>query len=233
MNRFCRFLIVGSLAVSMLASCGKSDTSQEEVISKKIKIAENIPAENIEGQPAAPEPAAPASASPETATPAPALTAQEPQPRPAKPEPAPEPPVEEKAKKSITMDVKENASAPPVAEKKEPAQKKEVKKAAAAKKPVKKKAVVKAAPKIWAINVASFKGLKDAQDMTTSLKLAGYNAYITPFTKNGVGWHRVRIGFYRTRDDAEKAGAAVKKRFRIETPWVVKAAKAEASEHAK
>lgn len=92
-----------------------------------------------------------------------------------------------------------------------------------------KKASSPTAGKPWAINVASFPDVKEAQKLKISLEYAGYKSYITEFTKEDVKWFRVRVGFYRTKDDAAKAGNAIRAKFRVDTPWIVKPAKGEAA----
>ncbi len=85
--------------------------------------------------------------------------------------------------------------------------------------------------KRWAVNVASFPNENEAKKLVNSLKSAGYNGYITEFMKNDIRWHRVRVGFYRSREEAQKAGKRISAKFKISSSWVVKPAKKEAQEH--
>ncbi|MBI5587168.1 MAG: SPOR domain-containing protein [Deltaproteobacteria bacterium] len=84
----------------------------------------------------------------------------------------------------------------------------------------------------WALNVASFSNLPDAKNLRGRLKSAGYNSYITEFTKDSIRWYRVRVGFYQTRGDAVNIGKKIKQKFRVQTPWVVKPPKEEAAAYA-
>ena len=113
-----------------------------------------------------------------------------------------------------------------VAAKKKAATKKKVVKKA----PPKKKAVKKAASTTrlsatlpWAINLASFSKLSAAEALVVKLKASGYNAYTTEFVKDGQNWNRVRIGFFKSREDALKSADMLSKRKLVKSkPWVVK-----------
>lgn len=117
------------------------------------------------------------------------------------------------------------APAAPAVKKEEPGTEAPVKKAQAKKeeaKPAAKKAKSDNASKPFAVNVASFANLPEAQSLAGALKKAGYNSYITPFAKDDVQWQRVRVGFFTTREEAMKAGKAIQSKFRVEAPWIVK-----------
>lgn len=79
----------------------------------------------------------------------------------------------------------------------------------------------------WAVNVASFSSLNDAQDLASSLKTSGYKAYITEYTKNKTIWHRVRVGFFQTREEAGQAAKKIGSKYKFESSWVVRPARAE------
>jgi len=85
--------------------------------------------------------------------------------------------------------------------------------------------------KTWAINVGSFASLPDAQNLAISLRKAGYRSYVAEFTRDSVKWHRVRVGFYSTRAEAEETGRGIQSRFRVDTPWIVKPDRAELESH--
>ncbi|MDP2690301.1 MAG: SPOR domain-containing protein [Deltaproteobacteria bacterium] len=88
-----------------------------------------------------------------------------------------------------------------------------------------------AAKKPWAINVASFPDREGANSLARSLKSAGYNAYITSFKKDGVNYRRVRVGFYASREDAQRAGSAIKRQHNVQSPWIVKPGKDETAQY--
>ena len=98
-------------------------------------------------------------------------------------------------------------------------------------KPAVKKAKTDNASKPFAINVASFANLPEAQSLAGVLKKAGYNSYITPFSKDDVQWQRVRVGFFATRAEAQAAGKAIQTKFRVESPWIVKPEPSERKAH--
>ena len=132
--------------------------------------------------------------------------------------------------------VKAPEKAPPKkAVKKSPPKKKIVKKKVAKKAAPKKKVIKKAPPKKaapagklaatlpWAINLASFSKASAAKSLAAKLKSHKYNAYTTEFEKDGQVWHRVRIGFYKSREEAMKVASALSKKKLVRSkPWVVK-----------
>ena len=73
-----------------------------------------------------------------------------------------------------------------------------------------------------ALNIASFTSLSEAQGLAGKLKKGGYNAYIASFTKNSIRWHRVRVGFFASRDEAARASKAIQSKFHVEKPWIAK-----------
>ena len=107
---------------------------------------------------------------------------------------------------------------------------KTVKKAAVStKQTVAKKQI--AAGNAWALNIASFPNLSEAQNLAGKLKKGGYNAYVAGFTKDSVRWHRVRVGFYASRIEAAKAGESIQSKFRVDKPWIAKPDAAELKAH--
>lgn len=80
---------------------------------------------------------------------------------------------------------------------------------------------------LWAIHVASFQGEKYAKRLERAIDRVGYNSYITSFVKDNVNWHRVRVGFFSTKEDASKTAAIISKRFKQPGAWIVKPPKDE------
>ncbi len=122
---------------------------------------------------------------------------------------------------------KPEKSAPKKAAEKPAPKKKIVKKTApkkVVKKTVPKKRPVKLAATLpWGINLASFSKTSAAKDLAAKLKSAGYNAYTTEFEKDGVTWNRVRIGFFKSREEAMKVADTLSKKKLVRSkPWVVK-----------
>lgn len=85
----------------------------------------------------------------------------------------------------------------------------------------------------WVVGLASFKTLGEAQEVAGSLKALHHNAYITETVKDGRKWYRVRVGFYATKEEAQKVGSSLSARFGLKNLWVVKPSKAEAKAHFK
>ncbi|MBI5453882.1 MAG: SPOR domain-containing protein [Deltaproteobacteria bacterium] len=224
-------------AIIMLPSC-KKDEPSEEVISKRVRIGlqEEAPkAPPAEGQPEAEAPEAGAEkADAKPAEPAKEVAA-------AKPADTVKAPVEPKKTKAA------ETKAEPVAERKADETKKEPVKKAEARLSKEEKArdarqswlekVAKAgkalAKKPYAVNVASFPSMREAQSLLKSLKASGYTAYTTEFTKDGVKWYRVRVGFYKSREEASKVGDKLEAKYNIQSPWIVKPAREEAAGHIK
>jgi len=91
--------------------------------------------------------------------------------------------------------------------------------------------VTLAARKPWAINVASFPNSEGARRLEKSLDAAGYNAYITHFSKDGIDWSRVRVGFYASKEEAQRSGEAIKRQYKVQSPWIVMPTKEETAKY--
>ncbi|MBI5826167.1 MAG: SPOR domain-containing protein [Deltaproteobacteria bacterium] len=208
--------VIVLIAVFMPSGVKKTEVT-EEVISKRAKI-----------EPQAPEQALP------PAPQAPAVTAEIKQPA-ARPEP-------EAGKTAEATKEPEKVKAAGKAVKKETVTekpKKTVKSEKASPESGRTKAKEKAASsrlaaamsRPWAVNIASYLDEGPAKELVASRRSAGYNAYTTEGKKSGKTWHRVRVGFYRTRADAEKAGRTIEKKFNLPSTWVVKPARNETAGH--
>ncbi len=232
-------VIVIILLVVFLPS-GKKTDEGPEVISMRAKVEAPAPAEEQAMTPDTATTVVPAAdgsvpaQSPQETTPAPAPMGASPVHTPAvtpakKAEPAPV--VQPKAAVQPALPAEPAVKvpvAPAVKKTEEPVKKAEVKKVT---KPAAKKATEDNASKAFAINVASFANLPEAQSLAGALKKAGYNSYITHFTKDDVQWQRVRVGFFSTRAEAQTAGKAIQSRFRVEAPWIVKPEPSERKAH--
>ncbi|MBI4948545.1 MAG: SPOR domain-containing protein [Deltaproteobacteria bacterium] len=244
------------MAVMLLPSCKKDDAT-EEVISKRVRIglqeagSKAAPSEGGQGadvhtteaQKAETKPAEPVMETAPLAKPSDAVKALE----------APQKPEEKAALKKAEPAIEKKAAEPPkpAVKKTEPAapqksgskagpvkaQRPEVKVSKAEKAKDARQMwldkVAKAgkalAKKPYAVNVASFPSLKEAHSLLKSLKASGYIAYTTEFTKEGVKWYRVRVGFYKSREEASKVGDRLESRYNVQSPWIVKPPKEEAA----
>jgi cell division septation protein DedD len=243
------FIIAGAVVIVILLLLkfmpfGDSGSQGPEVISKRVKIelqdtatdisaSTDVSTEGNIAQTAALETVQAPAAQPMTTVvnekPAPVQPKPEPRTVEAKPAaivqaPAPAPRQVEQAVKT---------------EKKAPVEKAEAPKAAPAVKTVKKtaeqpkKTAAKriTASNAWALNIASFPSLSEAQGLAGKLKKGGYNAYVAAFTKDSVKWHRVRVGFFASRNEAARAGKAIQAKFRVDKPWIAKPDASELKAH--
>lgn len=76
--------------------------------------------------------------------------------------------------------------------------------------------------KPYIINVASFTTKDEALRAKDTLRKGGYNVYRTEFVKDGTKWHRIRVGFYSSRADADRVSKEVTSKYGISGGWVTK-----------
>ena len=76
--------------------------------------------------------------------------------------------------------------------------------------------------KPYIISVASFKTKAEALKLKDTLRKGGYNVYRTEFVKDGVRWHRIRVGFYSSRAGADRVSKEVGKKYGVTGGWVTK-----------
>ncbi len=209
-----RYLLLIFLLVGLLPACGnKKEAGDSEVISKRVKIDLKDGSAPVDGS---------------VPSPLPPLTAPKPAERalPERKEPEKKEDAEAPRRPAIKIDLQDDKEAKKPAVKKASKQKPQAGKKAS--EVILSKSVDKAAlSKPWALNIASFPSIIEAQTLTGKLKKAGYDAYITEFMKNGVRWHRVRVGFYYTRNEAAVAAKVIGKKLHLQSPWIVKAEKEE------
>ncbi len=207
----CAAVIV--LIAVFMPSVVKKPEVAEEVISKRAKLEPQAPEQAM--PPAAPQPGTAARVPATQALP---VTAEAKKPAAKKPEPeaAKEPAKGTAAEKAVKAE-----KAAPEAD------------GTMAKEKAASSRLSAAKSRPWALNIASYSDEASAKKLVASLRSAGYNAYTTEGRKSGKTWHRVRVGFYRTREDAEKAGRTIEKRFNLPSTWVVKPARNETAANIK
>ncbi len=93
---------------------------------------------------------------------------------------------------------------------------------AASKAVPKKKRLVAKIDKPWGVHIASYVSRPDAEKAARRFKLSGYNSYTTEYDLKGVKWHRLRIGFYSSKGEAERYAKNLSKKFNLKGVWVVK-----------
>jgi len=86
---------------------------------------------------------------------------------------------------------------------------------------VKKEEIIKRGN--WVVHVASVKTPEEAMFYKKRLMALGYPAYSIPAKVKGGDWLRVRVGFFVSKDDAQKAGEEISKKFIPKGPyWIAK-----------
>lgn len=73
----------------------------------------------------------------------------------------------------------------------------------------------------WAVNLASYAENVHAEKLRDKLKSQGHNAYLTQAEVKGTTWHRVRIGFYHSSEEAAEYAVEISKAHRLPKAWVV------------
>lgn len=136
------------------------------------------------------------------------------------------------AKKTAPKPARPPAAAPPEARLPKEARKSPRKKASAetpARKPEKRAAANPRAPKPWtagsgyAVQVASVRKFDEALRIVRRLRSAGFQAYIRNVDLGARGrWHRVRVGRYRDRAEAQKALSEIKGRTNFRGARVIR-----------
>jgi cell division septation protein DedD len=94
-----------------------------------------------------------------------------------------------------------------------------------------KKSAKSSTRRMYAIHLASFNAEKYARRLEKAIDRAGYNAYVTNFIKDNTNWYRVRVGFFKSKEDASKTSAIISKRFKQPGAWLVRPPKKEIEEN--
>ena len=206
-------VLLGVAYFLFLKPAGQEAGPASTTISKKIKVSPPGGAAWWDKQPDAAAPAAP-KPTPTPVTPKPMA------PQAQAPAPAPVP---------VTPQAQVPTPAPVVKPAPTPVPKPVVR-TQVAKKPVVKPSK-KAAIKPYVINAASFSGRTKALKFKSRLLKQGFNAYITVAVVKGKTWYRVRIGFYATKKDADRA--AKRLTLKEASPWISKVSKREVLKYSK
>jgi cell division septation protein DedD len=70
--------------------------------------------------------------------------------------------------------------------------------------------------KLWTVQVNAYPDERSARQLVDQLKNKGYNAQVTETRNNGKTWYRVRVGSYRSREQADKALADLKSKEKFD-----------------
>ena len=79
--------------------------------------------------------------------------------------------------------------------------------------------------KVWVVSVLSSTSDKDIVSALIKLIRNGYAAYITRVTVKGKEWMRLRVGFFKSKIDAEKEGKKIMNIMNRPDSWITKAEK--------
>lgn len=130
---------------------------------------------------------------------------------PAAPEKSSAPAVEQKSEEEKTVSPEKKADPSTEQVKSQPA---------VSKTPDRQQASVK---RPYSIHVYSFKAKQDAEKEIKRLRDRGYDAYLATVELENKGtWHRVKIGHYATRDDAQQAAEAFRQKHPRVTPQILR-----------
>lgn len=85
---------------------------------------------------------------------------------------------------------------------------------------------------VWVVNVLSAKTNAEAIPAVISLIRNGYPVYLVNARVNEKEWIRVRVGFFKTKEEAEAEGKKIKEILSSQDSWVTKLARTEFMEFA-
>ncbi|RJR30034.1 MAG: SPOR domain-containing protein [Desulfobacteraceae bacterium] len=85
---------------------------------------------------------------------------------------------------------------------------------------------------IWVVNVLSAKTSAEAIPAVISLIRNGYPVYLVQARVNEKEWIRVRVGFFRTKEQAEVEGKKIREMLNFQDSWVTRLARSEFMEFA-
>lgn len=75
----------------------------------------------------------------------------------------------------------------------------------------------------WIVQVAAVRTQKEAMAYKEKLMASGFPAYSGSAMVKEEEWIRIRVGFFRNKDEAEKAGEEIRKKFNYEGHyWIVR-----------
>lgn len=76
------------------------------------------------------------------------------------------------------------------------------------------------AGRAWAVQVLATPDEREALLLVQKLEGAGYPVFVTPTRKEGLTWHRVRVGTYGAETEAQTAARELRRKFQLPT-WVL------------
>lgn len=95
-----------------------------------------------------------------------------------------------------------------------------------------KESIAKSTPKYWVVNVLSAKTERDIIAHALKLLKKGYPVYITSTQVKGKQWIRLRVGFFKTKKEADAVGKDIQRVLNFGQTWSTKAKREEFEEFA-
>jgi hypothetical protein len=89
----------------------------------------------------------------------------------------------------------------------------------------------KRADRLWVVNVLSSTTTERITPNTIYLLKAGYPTYISTANIDGKDWMRLRIGFFKNREEAQDKGKRVMNKLGLKDSWVIKIKEEEFAEY--
>jgi cell division septation protein DedD len=74
----------------------------------------------------------------------------------------------------------------------------------------------------WVINALSTQNEAEAHRTCEMLRDLPYQVYTYQAQVNGQPWHRIRIGFFASRQEARELGERLAKAHNLPSPWILK-----------
>lgn len=84
---------------------------------------------------------------------------------------------------------------------------------------------------LWVANLLSTTDKDQARRLFDALLKVPYQVYAYQTEVRGQTWYRVRIGFFNSRQEAEKAGQALARDHQLSPPWIVQPGPEEVTKH--
>ena len=76
--------------------------------------------------------------------------------------------------------------------------------------------------RLWAVNILSTQEKEKLDDVLSKMKGSPYTVYTYSADVKGKTWLRLRVGFFSSREEAEKVGRELAARYNLDAPWIVR-----------
>ena len=83
----------------------------------------------------------------------------------------------------------------------------------------------------WVINALSTQDAVKARQVVGELMSQPYHVYSYAIEIKGVNWYRIRVGFFSSKAEAEKAGMKLSRDFKLPPPWILRPSSKEIEEY--